>query len=198
MPGLDLAGGLLSGAAALGKTIFGFIQNGKANKIHPEWRQYQTSPYAKSQLGIAQQLFNGRMAGAGNMENNIAASQANFDNNVTRNATDSSQALALAAAGQGIANQSYNDLLTRELQNKYSLLDNLNAGYQGMVNEGDKVYQSQLDKYKMDKQEQAGLRGAAWQNIFGGVNDLASGLMMKDQQNKQNAFNNSLLQAYGG
>ena len=187
------AGAALSGIGAIGKAIFGIGQNHKANQIHPEWHQYETSPYAKQQLGLAQQLFNGRMAGAGNLENNIAASQANFTNSIDRNATDSAQALALASAGQATANQGYNDLQTKELQNKYGLLNNLNAGYDAMTAEGDKVYQSQLAKYQMDKAEQAGLRNAGWQNIFGGINDASSLMLQLDQKKKQQQFNSNLL-----
>jgi hypothetical protein len=174
---LGIAGGLLCGLADIGKLIFGAHQNHLANQIHPIFNQYQTSPYAKQQLGVANQLFNGRMAGAGALEQNIGASQANYLNNAQRNATDSSQLLSLAGLSQGQSNNAYQDLQTKEQQNKYNMLDNLNHAYNVMINEGDKTYQSMLEKYQMDTQQQQQLRGASAQNMFGALGDLSGGLI---------------------
>lgn len=159
------------------KIFEGFHQNHLANQIHPEYHAYESSPYAKDQLGVAQQLFNGRMAGAGSEERNIANSQANYQSAVSNNATDSGQALSLGGLSQGITNNSYNDLQTKEAQNKYSLLNNLNTAYGTMINEGDKVYQDQLQKYQIDLQQKAQLKNAGFQNIFSGAGDIAGGLI---------------------
>lgn len=167
----------IGAVADIGKLLFGIHQNNLANQINPVFNQYQTSPYAKNQLGIAQQLFNAPMAGAVTEQQNIGANQANTNATVQRNATDSGQALAIAAGTQGQSNQAYSDLGVKEAQNKYSLLNNLNAGYSAMTNEGDKVYQSMLDKYKMDTEQQQQLRGAGAQNIFGAGSDLSAGLI---------------------
>lgn len=150
----------------------GISQNKQANAINPEYHAYETSPYAKSQLGIAQQMFNGRLPGAAQEEQNIAASQANYGNQVNRNATDSSQALALNALAQGQSNNAYGNLQQKESQYKSSMLGNLNAGYQAMTNEGDKIYQDQLQKYYSDMQQKMYYKNAANQNIFGALNDL--------------------------
>ena len=159
---------------SIGKMIFGGKQRREAKKIKPVFNQYKVNPFAQQQLGIAQQMFNGRMAGASDMEQNILASQANFNANVGRNATDGSQALALAAAGQGQANQSFQDLQTQESQNKAAMLGNLNNAYGGMINEGDKVYNSMFQKFQMDTNQKNALKNAGAQNIFGGISDLAS------------------------
>jgi len=159
---------------SIGKFIFGNKQRREGKKIKPIFNQYQTNPYAKQQLGIAQNMFNGRMAGAPQLERNIMASGANFNANVGRNATDGSQALALAAAGQGQTNQDLGNLQVQEQQNKYGMLQNLNQAYGGLINEGDKEYQSMLQKFQMDTQQKNALMGGGAQNMFGGISDLAS------------------------
>jgi hypothetical protein len=170
------------GAIGAGAKIFtGLHQNQLANQINPVFQQYQTSPFAKQQLGIANQLFNGRMAGAASEEQNIAGSQAQYLNNVNRNATDSGQALALGGLSQGQSNQAYNQLGIREAQNKYGLLDNLNAAYQSMIGEGNKVYQSGFDKYLSDVESKSALRNAGAQNTFSGLNDLGSSAFLANQ-----------------
>lgn len=159
---------------SIGKFLFGNKQRREGKKIKPVFNQYQTNPYAKQQLGIAQQMFNGRMAGAPQLERNIMASGANFNANVGRNATDGSQALALAAAGQGQTNQDLGNLQVQEQQNKYGMLQNLNQAYGGLVNEGDKEHQSMLQKFQMDTQQKNALMGGGAKNMFGGISDLAS------------------------
>lgn len=186
LPFMAIGAGL-GALGSLGKMIFGSKQNKLANKIKPVWSQYQTSPYAKEQLGIAKQLFSGRMAGAPQMERNILANQANFMGNVSRNATDGSQALALAAAGQGQTNQAFSDLMLKESQNKYGMLGNLNQAYGTMIGEGNKVHQSLMDKFQMDVNQKNALRESGASNIFGGLNDLSSlGIMLgQNQRTKQ-------------
>ena len=182
---------------SIGKMIFGGKQRREAKKINPIFKQYQTSPFAKQQLGIAQQLFNGRMAGASNLEQNILSNQQQFNSNVNRSATDSSQALALAAAGQGQTNNALQNLQTQEAQNKYGMLQNLNQAYGGMIQEGDKSYQSMLQKFQMDTQQKNSLNNSGAQNIFGGISDLASlgiqgGQLFGKQQQQQQQQQGSL------
>ena len=173
------------GAAGLGSgllgSIFGiatgFHQNHLAGEIHPVWKQYMESKYAKDQLGIANQLFNGRMPGAGTIEQGIDNSQANYLETVNRNATDSSQALALASLSQGKADEDYSHLGVKEGEYKASMLDNLNKALGVMVNEGDKSYQSMIQKYIMDTQTQNALRGNGAQNIVGGFNNAGSNII---------------------
>lgn len=177
------AGAALGGIASIGKAIFGGGQRRAARKIKPMWEQYQESPYAKSQLGIAQQLFGGRMPGAASQEQNIASNQASTVSNINRGATDASQALALASMTQGQSNEAYSDLAVKEAQNKQAMLGNLNEAYGTMISEGDKKYQSMLQKYQMDvAQKQALLSGGA-NNIFGGIGDLASLGILASQYN---------------
>lgn len=153
----------LGAAGAIGKIGTGLAQNKKANAINPVWDDSSVN----NQLGTALNLFNGRMAGAGNLENNIRAAQGNTINNINKNATDASQALALAQGSQNTADNAYNDLQTKEAQNKYSLLDNLNAAY-GAVNNNMKA------KFGIESQAKAATREGAFKDIFGGIGDLSS------------------------
>ncbi len=167
------------GVLGAGSKIFSSIkQNHAANQIHPDWQQYQTNPFAKQQLGIAQQLFNGRMPGAAAEEQNILSSQGNFLNNVNQNATDSSQALALGGLSQGVTNNAFNQLGIDESKSKMGFLDNLNEAYRSMIGEGNKVYQSQADKYASDVNAKTSLRNAGAQNMSSAFNDLSSDAFM--------------------
>lgn len=166
-------GASLSGISSLGKLIFGGKQNKMANRINPVFKQYETSPFAQRQLAIAQQMFGGRMAGAGAQEQNIFNNQASTSANINRNVGDSSRALALTGAMQGQTNEALSNLGMNEAQNKYNMLGNLNQAYGTLIGEGDKVYNSMLQKYQIDKQDQAALRESGVKNMFGGLNDLA-------------------------
>lgn len=189
---------ILGGASALAKIGGGIFQNAQANEIDPQYKAYTESPYAKQQLGLAKTMFGGRMFGAPELERNILASQSNYLNSVGRNATDSGQALTMGQLAQGQTNQNFQELQIQEQQNKYNLLNYLNQGYQGMIDEGDKVYQDMMTKYQIDVQDRAALRGAAWNNIFGGFSDVASGAMKYDQQKNQDAFTQQYLDILKG
>lgn len=178
---LGLAGGIISGIASIGKIFAGIKQNKEANAINPVYKPYEVSPYAKKQLGLANQFLNGRMAGASGAEQNIAGAQANYGASVQRNATDSGQALSAGLLSQGQTDAAYNQLGINEAQNKQQMLGNVNNALQGMTAEGDKMYQDMLQKYQIDTQQKAALRSSAWQNIFGGVNDMASTAIQGDQ-----------------
>lgn len=166
-------GGMLSlGIGVAGKAVLGAIQNHKASQIHPDYKPYQVSPYAQANYGLAQQLYNGRMAGASSLERNIMGNQANQQANVARTATDGSQALAVEAGQQGQTNQAFSNLQTQEAQNKYQLLNNLNLTSSQLTAEGDKKYQSDLQKYQMDTGQQNALRQSGLANLFGAVGDV--------------------------
>lgn len=167
------AGGLLSlGIGVAGKAVLGLIQNHKASQIKPQYHPYTPSPYAQATYGLAQQVYNGRMAGASTLEQNIMANQANQQGNVERTATDGSQALAVQAGQQGQTNQAFSNLQTQEANNKYQMLNNLNLASAGMTAEGDKTYQSNLQKYQMDTSQQNQLRQAGLANMFGALGDV--------------------------
>src|SRR5205085_1584394 len=90
------------------------------------------NPIAGQRLGLAQTLLNARMPGAAAAERNIYGSQANTMAQVNRNATDSSQVLALAGAAQGQTNQAFSNLETQEAQDYQRRYSNLGFGMAGM------------------------------------------------------------------
>lgn len=133
---------------------------------------YTANPLSAQYLGMSQNLFNGREAGAAQQERNIFTNNANFNATVGRNAASGSQALALAAAGQGQADQSVQNLGLQEQQNKYNMLGNLNSAYQQNINEGDKVFNDKIRKYG----DLASIRGAQQKNRTNAVNGIFNGL----------------------
>lgn len=169
-------------AVSIGEGVYGAVkglsQMGQANNINPAWKPRTTSPYAQKQLGLAQTMLNGRMPGAANEEANIAANQAGTVANINNNATDSATALSLATGAQGQSNNAYANLATKEAQDRGSLIDNLNNAYKTMANEDELNYQNELQKYGMDVNSKAMLNQAGANNLFGGIDKAAGGLIM--------------------
>lgn len=161
---------------------------------------YKENPIAGQRLALAQQLLNARMPGAASIERNIYGNQANTLANVQRNATDASQALALSAGTQGQTNQAFNQLGIQESQDYYNRLGNLTGAQQGMIQEGDKVYQDQVRRF----QDLAAIRGAQNQNrqsAWQGIGNLGFGLMnfgAATEQGLANMFTGGMGGAFGG
>jgi hypothetical protein len=151
MPAIDP----VTSAAGIGLNLVGALGSAfgikKANKrldqLLAEDPAYAQNMYAQNQLGLAQTLFNGRMAGAGAQEQNIYNNQASTLGNIGRNSGDAARALALAGSVQGQTNDAFSNLGIAEAQNKYSLLNNLNNAYGVMIGEGDKMYNDQIRRY---------------------------------------------------
>lgn len=143
---------IVGGALGTVGTIF---SNLSADKTRAELQDleskdpgYNQSPYAKQRYGLAQTLLNARMPGASNIERNIEKTGAATRDNIDRNATDGSQALAMGAVAQGNENQAFENLGTSEAQDYYNRLNNYNSANQGMVQEGDKSYQDQVRQWQ--------------------------------------------------
>ena len=130
----------------------------------------QNMDLSKGFLGEARSIYNARMAGAGQMENNINQNQANTMSNLQKNSTDSSSMLALAGAAQGMSNDAFNNLALNEAQDKQQRYGNV-------------------------QQAQAGLQESVgnMQNIYGQqsaqAQQSANQLMNASMTNKQNAWN---------
>lgn len=157
----------------------GVQQSNLANKINPKYKPYKTSEYAKQRLGMAQQMYGGRMAGAGRLEDSIYTQQANTNAAINRNATSGSQALSLAGAVQGQTNQSLGDLASMEAQDKFNRGQNLNAAYEGMIHEGEKEYDDMMMKYRDDVAAKTALRASSaqnWGNAMNGAMSAVGGL----------------------
>jgi hypothetical protein len=192
-----LLGAVLGGVGALGKTISGFSQMKKANEIKPEWAKYEENKLAGQNLGATQNLFYGKNRAFTQAEANIRQAQSDQMANAQRNATDSATLLATGAGAAGNANQAFSNLAGQEAQQQAGVLDNLSRAYAMSINEGDKVQANKLMKYQLDSQAQAALRESGMNNIFGGVSDLAGGIMQYG--NYKNAANfNKMLGGVGG
>lgn len=169
--------------------------------------QYQANPLAKQQLGLAQTLLNARMPGAAAAERNIYQNQANMMGQVNRNATDASQALALAAAGQGQANQAFGNLATQEAQDYQRRYGNLTNAQATQINEDDKVYQDSVRRFQ-DLAQIRGAQNANRQNTWSSFSNLGFGAMnlgmaggfdgLFGRRNKNQATNNPGVVGGGG
>lgn len=161
--GLGLIGGIgsLFGAKRANRRIEQLI---KQNPV------YKENPLARERMGLAQTLLNARMPGAAAAEKNIFSNQANTMAQVNRNATDASQALALAGAAQGQTNQAFGNLATQEAQDYQRRYGNLVGAQEGVIQEGDKVYNDQVRRY----QDLVSLRGAQNSNTQNMWNSLSS------------------------
>jgi hypothetical protein len=166
--GVGLIGGIGS--------IFGNRKsNRELDKLLKQNPAYQSNPIAAQRMALAQQLLNARQPGAAAAERNIYGAQANSMANVQRNATDSSQALALAAGIGGQTNQAFGDLAQQEAQGYQQRYQNLVGAQEGMIQEGDKVYGDQVRRF----QDLAAIRGMQNQNrqsSWQGISNLGFGL----------------------
>lgn len=182
VPGVGtLIGGGIGLAAGLAKGLLGHKQVALADQINPNLPKYVESPYAKQSLGLATQMFNGRMPGAAGAENNILGAEANQIGNIQRNATDSSTALLTGQAAESQANQASNDLAIKEGSYKTGLLDNVQNALNTLTGEHQKVYGSELNKYGIDADAKTKLMNAGINNQYGGINDAASIIALLDQ-----------------
>jgi hypothetical protein len=175
--GLATAGMIIGGLGGVGKSIFGISQMNKAKQIKPEWAAYEKNKLADQNLGAASNLFYGKNRAFTQAEANIRQAQSDQMSNAQRNATDSATLLATGAGAAGNANQAFSNLAGQEAQQQAGVLDNLSRAYAMSINEGDKVQANKLMKYQLDSQAQSALRESGMNNIFGGISDIAGGMI---------------------
>lgn len=152
----------------------GMHQNHLANKINVPIADYTTSPYAVAMLGEANRLKNARMPGAVSAQQSILGNEANTQGEIERNATNGTAALKALLASQGGTENSLNSLAGQEGNYGLTMENNWNNANEAMINEGDKVYQNQLEQQQLAMNEKNALRGAGMQNIGGGMNDMTN------------------------
>jgi len=148
----SMIGPIIQGAMGTVGTIFNSIAGIKADeklsKLIKEDPKYTSSPYAAKTLALAETLLNSRMPGAAARERNIYGSGANAMSGITRNATDSSQALAAAAGIQGQQTDAFNSLQMQEGQDYYNKLNNLNSAYGGMTQEHKDMFDDEVRRWQ--------------------------------------------------
>lgn len=163
--------------SAIGSALTARKQNKLAKKINPINTTYTQNPFIQKLYGEGQNLYQGRMAGAQQAEQNLLTQGANFNAAVDRSATSGSQALATKAAGLGSINQGFQDLAVKEAQDKQNRFGIFSNVSQLMAQEGDKVYQDKLRNYYDDLNYKRALQGAAMQNkqnVFNGLDDAVN------------------------
>lgn len=172
IPGVGFALGI---GGAIGK-LFG---NAKANRglrrLQASDPSYTQNPLARQRLDLANTLLNARMPGSAQQERNIYATGANQMGNISRNATDSSQALALGAANVGQQNQAFNQLGLDETQDYQRRYGNVVNAQDAVINEGDKAYQDEVRRFG-DRAQIGGAMNANRQNTWGSISNLGFGL----------------------
>ncbi len=185
-PLIGLGIGLIGG---IGK-MFG---RGKANremdKLLAKNPVYNENPLARQRLGLAQTLLNARMPGAVAVERNLFTNQATQLNRLDRGATDASQALAAAAGIGAQTDTSLNQLGINEAQDYQRRLANLSDAQQGVITEGDKVFQDKTRRYN----DEFAVRGAQQQNRQNTWGDISNfGFSFADFATKNpGMFNNN-------
>lgn len=179
MPGDPISSIIGAGVGLIGG-IAGIFGSHNANKkledLLKQDPTYAANPIASQRMGLAQTLLNSRMPGAASLERNIYGSQANTNAAIQRNATDSSQALALEAGGQGQTNKAFGDLATQEEQDYQRRYGNLVGAQQGQIQEGDKVYQDQIRRFN-DMAQIRGQQNQNTQNAWSSLSNLGFGVM---------------------
>lgn len=131
---------------------------------------YTANPETANRLGLAKTLLTARMPGAAAVERNIYGSQANTNANVNRNATDSSQALAIAAGVGGQTNKAFEQQGVNEANNFQQNYNNLQSAQEGYINEGDKVFNDQVRRYG----DEVSIKGAENENNQNNWGDVSN------------------------
>lgn len=163
--------------SAVNSLIQGGKQKRMAKRINPVQTTYETSKPIENLYAEGQNLYEGRMAGATQQEQNLLTSGANFSAAVDRSATSGSQAIAAKAAGLATTDQGFQDLALKEAEDKQRRFGVLSNVSQLMAQEGDKVYQDKLRKYYDDLNYKRALEGASMQNkanFWGGLDDTVN------------------------
>jgi len=164
--------------------MFGFIQ-GIANafgakKANKELGQLLTqdptftkSPFAAQQLATAQNAYlDPSMGTQPQLNRNLLSGFANFGAGVDRSATDSSQALALKAAGLGKTEDTMANANLDFMGNKMNLLGNLNQAYGANIEQDFAAEQDKIRKFGVKSQ----IKGQQRQNKTNAVNGIFNGL----------------------
>lgn len=195
---LSIAGLGLGFVGAIGKLFGAHSANKKLDALESSDPTYQANPLAQQRLRLAQTLLNARMPGSASIEKNIYGNQANTLSNIDRNATDSSQALALAGGVQGQTNQAFDQLGVQEGQNYQQNLKNLEGAQEGEINEGDKVFQDQTRRFQ-DKAQIQGQQNQNNQNVWQSVSNAGFGIADYGINGGFNGFKkNKSTSGYGG
>jgi hypothetical protein len=162
-------------AGAIGKIGARARANRDLKRLMKEDPVYTENPLARQRLGLAQTLLNSRMPGSIAAERNIYQSGANAMGQVSRNATDSATALSLAGSLQGQTNDAFANLSQLEAADYQRRYQNYEGAQEGVIREGDKVFQDQARRFS----NKVGIQGQInqnRQNAWGEISNFGMGL----------------------
>lgn len=172
-----IAGGVLGTIGMIGKAAERGRSNREMEKLIKENPQYAENPVARQRLALAQTLLNARMPGSAAAERNIYGNQANQVAGAQRNATDASQLMAVSSGIGANSNMAFQDLAQAEAQDYQRRYGNLTDAQEGVINEGDKVFDDTVRRFD-DKVQ---FRGAQSANRAANWGDLGNfGFSMMD------------------
>ena len=178
MPLPLMAIGLATGAiGTIGKMFGRGAANRKLNALGKLDPVYEANPEAAKRLGLASTLLNARSPGAMAAERNIQQNQANTLGRFQRGATSSSQLLSLGADAQAQTNQDFNQLEQQETADYQRRYGNLEGAQEGVIREGDKVFQDRTRRFQNKLQIQGAInenRQNNWSDVAGMGFGLAS------------------------
>ena len=166
--GIGLIGGV-------GKLIQAGKANSTLNTLATQQVHYAPNPVAAQRLALAQTLLNSRMPGAAYAERNIQQNTANQMDTIQRNATSGSQTIMAGAGAQAQGNKADESLNAEDAQDYQRRFQNVVGADEGVINEGDKVYQSQKNNFE----NLAQIRGAQNENsanAWGSLTNAGFGL----------------------
>ena len=173
---LTIGGLAAQGLGSLFGIFSGAKQKSQAKKINPTW-DFKKSDEADQMKGFAQLRLNSRNPYSEANRRSIATNQAGVINAAQRTALDPSQALLIAAASQGQADQSLFGLSQQDVafnqQNDANFMNALNAGIQ----QDNMENQFMAEKYGMDMSMKNALNNAGNQSIVGGFQNAAGSLL---------------------
>jgi hypothetical protein len=175
MPIPVLAGLALGIGGAVGKMFGRGKANRKMDELLSQDPSYSANPIANERLSLAKTLLNARMPGASSVERNLLASQQNRFENINRNATSGAQAIAAANMVSGQTDRSLMNLGVEEAQDYQRRYGNLVNAQEGVIREGDKVYDDTLRRYGNRFQVNAA-QNENRQNTWGDISNLGFGV----------------------
>lgn len=172
------AGMALGVAGGLANSIFGIFQGAKmlkeAKKINPVYKNYETSPFATANLGMAQMGLAAKNPAQAAYEKQMLAGQANVFANAQRAGLDPTAQAALGLASLGQVEQGAANLAQQNaafaMQNRQDLM----RANEAMTGEERMKYQSMLNKYQLDQQQKNLLRAGGQKSIGGAFGNIAS------------------------
>jgi hypothetical protein len=106
---------------------------------------------------------------------------------ISRNVTDPSQALAMAAGIQGQADQAFFNIGAQDQAMQQQNLANLMQAQNVMIGEDRMKYQDMLTKFQLDQAQKNALRSAGQQNILGSAQNISGSLFGAQQMMNQAA-----------